>query len=69
MTSVNLLDWWRLGLELRLAAFDAWGRLPHPADAYGFLIQNPELFDYQAWPAGMPREAPLDLIAAYLESK
>lgn len=69
MTSIELLDWWRLGVELRASALDCWGRLPHPADAYRFLRMNPELFDYAAWPAEMPAAPPLELVAAYLGAK
>ena len=41
--------------------------------AYSFLLENPECFildengEDQEWPADMPQEPPIELIAAYYE--
>jgi hypothetical protein len=61
-----VLDWQELGAEARTAALDAHdGKLP-PADyAFAFVLENPECFGQDEWPAEMPPEAPIEFIAAY----
>lgn len=64
-----------LGHALRESALDAHdGDLPHISMAYGFLLDNPECFaDFASlgmdgepiWPADMPAEPSIELIAAY----
>ncbi len=73
-----MIDWTALGLELRQLALDAHdGELPDVAIAYRFLLANPECFGQSEWPdsavneciyewpADMPQEPNIELIAAY----
>lgn len=54
------IDWDALGRKLRASEFAP------PIDiAYSFLIENPEHFGYDKWPAGMPGAAPEELQRAY----
>lgn len=65
----------QLGHALRESALDAHGGdLPPIAIAYEFLLDNPECFaDFASigmdgepiWPADMPAEPTIELIAAY----
>lgn len=65
----------QLGHALRESALDAHGGdLPHISMAYGFLLDNPECFEDFAsigmdgepiWPADMPAQPSIELIAAY----
>lgn len=68
------LDWTKLGRALRASADDAHdGKTPDVTIAYSFLLENPECFildengEDQEWPADMPQEPPIELIAAYYE--
>jgi hypothetical protein len=67
------LDWTRLGRELRQSADDAHdGATPDVRIAYDFLLDNPECFtsgdvEDAEWPADMPQEPHIELIAAYYE--
>jgi hypothetical protein len=63
----NKINWTRLGRELRQSAMDAHGREHFPSVnvAYAFLMENPECFGYDEWPADMPAEPNIELIAAY----
>lgn len=67
------MDWKKLGSELRAAALaDHNGELPIVSEAYVFLLANPRAFlpgDNPTWPAGMPQEPNIELIAAYYEVK
>ncbi len=60
-------DWTKLGSALRASALDAHdGELPNVRIAYMFLLDNPECFtDDDEWPADMPQEPNIELIAAY----
>ena len=75
------LNWTALGAALRHSALDAHDDyLPSVEIAYSFLLDNPECFlhvmpveiamgaAFQAdpeWPADMPQEPNIELIAAY----
>jgi hypothetical protein len=71
------LDWNALGTALRQSALDAHdGELPPVTLAYSFLLDNPECFlpdqsemdepgPVAEWPAYMPQEPNIELIAAY----
>lgn len=72
------LNWTELGRELRQSAMDAHdGELPDVGRAYAFLLDNPECFSQSEWPAtainecvyewpaDMPSEPNIELIAAY----
>ena len=61
------LNWTKLGRELRTAAIDALGQAEKPGVhfAYSFLVENPECFGQEDWPADMPVEPNIELIAAY----
>ena len=63
----ELLDWSKLGEALRCSAEDAFGPLEHPSigDAYQFLVENPECFGQEEWPADMPEFPPIELVTAY----
>jgi hypothetical protein len=62
------MDWTKLGRELRQFADDAHdGSTPSVDIAYEFLLNNPECFGCEEWPADMPAEPPIELIAAYTE--
>lgn len=64
--SALALDWTRLGTELRASALDAHnGELPPIGISYTFLLDNPECFGREEWPADMPGEPTVQLIAAY----
>lgn len=64
------INWTDLGRELRQSARDAHGSdIPFVDFAYDFLLANPECFiDGDEWPADMPSEANIELIAAYYDS-
>lgn len=63
------IDWTTLGQQLRESAKDAHGELPAVHVAYSFLLDNPECFIAdglgEEWPANMPQEPNIELIAAY----
>lgn len=60
------LDWKELGIALRQAADDAHdSKTPPVTLSYQFLLDNPECFGREQWPAGMPQEPNIELIAAY----
>ncbi len=61
------LNWLKLGTDLRASALDAHdGNLPPIDIAYSFLLDNPGCFgDDEEWPADMPQEPNIELIAAY----
>lgn len=60
------LDWAMLGRELRASAGDAHeGNTPSLDFAYSFLLDNPECFGYEEWPADMPAVAPEELQRTY----
>ena len=62
----NGIDWTYFGMAARHAALDAHGYLVPAADAYQFLLDNPECFldGDDEWPA-MPVEPPDEFVAAY----
>jgi hypothetical protein len=61
-----MMDWTQLGRLLRQSALDAHdGELPTVYTAYSFLLDNPECFYGEEWPADMPAEPNIELIAAY----
>ncbi len=63
------LDWTKFGLALRASADDAHdGDTPSVDIAYSFLLDNPECFGYEEWPADMPQQPNIQLIAAYYDS-
>jgi hypothetical protein len=68
------LNWTALGKEARASVDDADLRLTDdPNDtrpicvreAYSFLLNNPECFGREDWPAEMPQEPNIEFIAAY----
>ena len=61
------MNWTALGKELKASALDAHdGQLPHIDIAYSFLLDNAECFsDSDEWPADMPQEPNIEIIAAY----
>ncbi len=60
------LNWTKLGADLRRSADDAHNdETPGFEIAYAFMLENPECFGFQDWPADMPALPPLELIAAY----
>jgi hypothetical protein len=68
--SANVLNWHALGLKLRVSAESAHGlnvggEMPNVALAYSFLLDNPECFGFEEWPADMPGEPNVDLACAY----
>ncbi len=58
-------DWAELGRLLREIADDAHEITPDVRISYSFLLDNPECFGWQEWPADMPQEPNIELIAAY----
>ncbi len=62
-------DWAELGRKLRACAddlvYDMDCDLPDVIESYAFLLENPEVFDRMDWPADMPQEPNIELIAAY----
>jgi hypothetical protein len=64
--SAPVFDWTRLGAELRASALDAHdGNLPPVEMSYDFLMANPECFGFEEWPADLPAEPNIELVAAY----
>lgn len=64
--SLSDIDWRKLGEALRENATEAFGATMPPLDsAYTFLLDNPECFGYEEWPADMPQTAPEELQRAY----
>jgi hypothetical protein len=63
------LNWTKIGEALRESALDAHqGGLPPLQDAYSFLLENPACFiGVEEWPADMPAEPPVELMAAYYQ--
>lgn len=70
MAITNAINWTSLGRDLRQSARDAHGdEIPSVHFAYDFLLANPECFiDDEEWPAEMPSEPGIELIAAYYDS-
>lgn len=63
---MNQINWTELGAQLRKSAEDAHaGDIPSVELAYDFLLDNPECFGFDDWPAEMPTEPNIELIAAY----
>lgn len=61
-----MLDWAKLGKALRESADDAHENDTPSLDlSYSFLIDNPECFGYEEWPADMPATAPEAMCIAY----
>ncbi len=60
-------EWIVMGRCLRECADDAHeGDTPIVSYSYQFFLDNPECFsDSDEWPAGMPAEPPIELIAGY----
>lgn len=69
MQTVKQLDWTWIGAALRESAMSAHDDvLPSLDIAYSFLLDNPECFtDSDEWPADMPTEPNIELIAAYFK--
>jgi len=71
---MSILNWAALGKDLRNSAdcsIQPAGQTPPVRLAYQFLLDNPECFligpdlDSLEWPADMPQEPNIELIAAY----
>ncbi len=60
------LDFEKLGTELRQSADDAHDMETPPVHfAWDFLIENPECFGWDEWPADMPQAPPEAAIDGY----
>ena len=59
------MNWSVLGMQLADAVRDAGLASLGPEEAYGFLLEHPQIFGHESWPDDMPQKPNIELIVAY----